>query len=94
VGLALLCDQPDFELPNGHAGVFAVQAGVKTCAGLQLQHILLVVERPNAGESRVEVTHYGLGAALEHCLQSIFGPAGQCCVNICTQRRLARTPSL
>ena len=75
VGLALLCDQANAEFANGHAGVFAVQAGVKTCTGLQLQHVLSVVERPNACESPVEVTHYGLSAALQHSLQCTFGPA-------------------
>ena len=94
MGLALLCDEANLELANRHAGMFAVQASVKTCAGLQLQHVLSVVERPNACESPVEVTHYGLGAALQHCSQSIFGPAGECCMNICTQRRLARAPGL
>src|SRR5260370_35920353 len=60
-GLALLCDQANSEFANGYAGVFAVQAGVKTRTGLQLKHVLQVVERPNACESPVEVTYYGLG---------------------------------
>ena len=73
----MLCDQANLELANGHAGVFAVQTGVKTCTGLQLQHVLLVVDRPNASKGRVEVTSYGLGAALQHRSQSIFRPAGE-----------------
>src|SRR5208337_5642600 len=43
-----VCDQANPGFANRYARVFAVQAGVKTCTGLQLQHVLSVVELPNA----------------------------------------------
>src|SRR5215469_18965338 len=48
------------------------------------------VERPNAGERRVEVTYNGFGAALQHACQGSFGPDGEGGMNICAQGGLAR----
>jgi hypothetical protein len=75
------------EFANGHASVFAVQAGVKTCTGPQFQHLLSVVERPNACKRPVQLTDYGLSAALQHTLQCTFCPARKRCMNIYSQRR-------
>jgi hypothetical protein len=90
----LLCDEANVELTHWNPGVFAIQAGVNACAGLQLQEILLVIERPNTNESGLQETHYGGGRTLQHCLQRIFRLAGESCVNIYAQRCLARSPHL
>ena len=65
VRLKLPSDEADLVLSNRHTAVRTIEAGIHPCASLQLQHVLLFVERPNAGERRVQATDYGLCALLE-----------------------------
>ena len=61
---ALLGDQADLEPADGDAPVRAVQVRVLSRAGPQHQHVLRRIQRPDAGESRVQVCDQSLGATL------------------------------
>ncbi len=71
VGLPLLGDPADLELADGHPAVRAVQVRVQPLAGPQFQHPPGLVERPDAGEGRVEVSDQGPGTPAEHCRQFV-----------------------
>ena len=90
VGPTLLCDQADVQLSDGHAGVPAVQAGIRPRAGPELQHLLPFVERPDAGELRAQVLDHGLGAPLQDARQGPVLREGG--VYVRAQLGLARQP--
>src|SRR5262249_26467065 len=91
---SLLRDKANLELTNSDASVFAIQVGVKTGTSLKFQDILLVVERPDAGERGIEMTDHGFSALLEHGNQCFPTPDGKSGMDVRTQRRLARSASL
>src|SRR6516225_9980709 len=63
-------------------------------AGLQLQHVLSFVKRPNTCECRIKMTYNGLGASLQYSRQTAFGPGRKGSMNIRAQGRLTRAPGL
>src|SRR6185295_48424 len=51
----------------------SVKVCVESRAGLKLQHVLIVVERPNTRKRRIEISHHGFGASLQEGAQRSFG---------------------
>src|SRR3712207_2804876 len=69
--------EPNLELADGHAAVDAVSVSVHPRAGLQLQHVLLLVQSPYAGEGGVEVSDHSLRGSLEDITQgTALGESG------------------
>src|SRR6185295_11554824 len=51
----------------------AIKVCVESRAGLKLQHVLIVVERPNTRKRCIEISHHGFGASLQEGAQRSFG---------------------
>ena len=62
-----LCrDQADFQTAHGDAGVTALQVGVKTGTGLELEHVVVFVHGPDAGKGCPQIVHHRLRAPPQH----------------------------
>src|SRR5678815_1655430 len=59
----LLGDAANLELTHWNPAMTAVEMGVDSRAGLQLQHLLGVVQRPDPCEGRTKIVHNRLGAS-------------------------------
>jgi hypothetical protein len=62
MGLPLLRNQTNLELPDRHTGMGPVYVSIHPCARLQLQDIVCLIERPNTGKRGIQVPDNGLGA--------------------------------
>jgi hypothetical protein len=83
-----LGDKADLELADGHAAMGAIEVCVHPRAGLQLQHLLLFVQGPDAGERRAQVLDHGLCAPLQDATQGVTTAQGG--GHVRPERRLTR----
>jgi hypothetical protein len=60
MGLPLLRNQTNLELPYWHTAMGAMYVGAHPCTRLQLQDIVRLIERPNTGKRGIQVLDNGL----------------------------------
>ena len=64
--MAFLSNQPDLVLADRNPTVRAVEVRVQPGAGPKFQHVILGIERPDAGEGPVQMPHHRLSAVVQH----------------------------
>jgi hypothetical protein len=87
-GFPLLGDQADLVLTHGHLAMSAVGVRVQAATGLEFQHVLRFVQRPDAGQRPIQVPDHRPGALAEHVRQVVALAHGQ--PNIPAERRQAQ----
>src|SRR5439155_15598741 len=73
---ALRSDQTDLRFAHGYAAVRTVGVGVHSRAGLQLEHITVFAQNPDACQSGIQVTDHGLHTYAQDGLQTVAPPEG------------------
>src|SRR5262249_26536107 len=71
VGFPLLADQADLVLAHGHPAVSTIEMRVQARTGLQFQHIIRFVQRPDACERPIQVPDHRLGTLAKHVWQVV-----------------------
>ena len=67
--LPFLRDKADLESPDGNEAVRSVEVLIHSSGRLEFQYVGLLVQRPEPGESRVQVLHERCGASLKAIVQ-------------------------
>src|SRR5215471_423803 len=86
--LFLAGNQSDLQVSNGNSAVFPIQTRVHPRARMQLQYAFILVQHPDSGEGRVEVTNDSLRASTQNLCQ--MGRLGKGSAHVSPNARLAR----
>src|SRR5215471_13462795 len=87
MGLLLSGNQADLQVSDRDPAVCPIQTRVHPRARLQLQHAFILVQNPDSGEGRVEVTNDSLCASAQNLRQVVWPGKGS--AHISPNTRLA-----